>query len=161
MTSKLAAAVSELGLNLSDVEPGAGTGALPTGMYTVRVRSWQETVASERSQNPGALAYIAKLEVVGGKYNGHPLTDVFVIAGKQGEKALGRLKGLAVACGVSVEETKSDDFDPTTEWGEERIEGKTCQVYVTFSEASGDYSERNFFDKYQKYVQTREDVLDD
>ena len=161
MTSKLAQAVQDLGLNFIGIKPGAGAEALPTDWYWVEVAKWEETASGEDGKAPGTLMYKCTLIVKSGPRQGARLFETFYMGGEMAQQNLGRMRSLAVACGVLEEDVMSPDWDPDDEWGNKNLVGQSCDGKAVYKAAKGDFDEGNSMRKYRPHEYTETDMLED
>lgn len=159
MASKLASVAKDLGLNFTDVKPGAGTDPVPTDWYWLEVTRWSETKSGDGSKAPGTLMYKVQLIIKDGPHKGRRIRESFYMGGEMAETNLGRMRGLAVACGVPEDEVMDEDWDPTDEWAEKNLIGQSCDGKVTYQPEKGDYDEGNQVRKYREHEFTNDDLL--
>jgi hypothetical protein len=146
----------ELGLSFADVEPSAGIKPVPNGWQHCRVERWEET-ETKSGNNPGTLQYKLAVSIASGKYEKRWCWTQFVMDGN--DVAMGAIMAFWVACGIDVDEIRSNDFDPNDKWGEKNLIGKELDAKWMYKAPKDGYDEGNKLSDYKVHEFTTEDLL--
>lgn len=153
--------LADEGLNIADVKPNQGSGAIPKGHYTLEVVHYQQTVSGEQSQNPGALLYKVGFQVASGEYKGTRAWLNCSVTKATYVRRWGLMLGLFTACGIPKDECNSNGFEPDDEWGRKHVLSKLVESDVYVTPPRGEFQEGNGFNNFTEHVMTTDDLLND